>query len=226
MPRNPRLAKGGLIYHVHNRAAGGGRLFAGVRQYKQFEQVLAGAGERFRCRVLAYCLMPDHWHLLLWPRQDGELSEVLRWVTVTHVRRAHSQRGTIGAGSIYQGRFRSFPLQADEHFLPVARFVESHPLRSKLARRCENWRWSSLQQRVAGTDAAQPALAAWPVPRPRQWRRMVNGAQPEAELAAVRLCVQRGRPYGSDLWVARTVKRLGLESTVRPRGRPRKTATD
>ena len=222
MPRNPRSAKGGIIYHVHNRAAGGRRLFRGVNDYKQFEQVLAEGCERFSCRLLAYCLLPEHWHLLLWPRRDGDLSEVLRWATVTHARRMHSKRGTAGQGPLYQGRFRSFPVQADEHFLAVARFVEGHALRTKQVRSAEDWHWSSLHQRIAGADEVVVPLAKWPVPLPRQWRRRLNAAQPEAELGAVSLAAIRGRPYGSERWVTRTVKRLGLESTMRPRGRPRK----
>jgi putative transposase len=160
--------------------------------------------------------------LLLWPRADGELSEVLRWVTGTHALRLHSKRGTAGTGSIYQGRYRSFPVQADAHVLPVVRLIESHARRAKLVKRSEDWRWSSLWQRTTKEETDGPALSAWPVPVPRQWLRTVNAAIPQAELDALRLCVQRGQPFGSEHWVPRTVKRLGLESTVRPRGRPRK----
>jgi putative transposase len=88
--------------------------------------------------------MPNHWHLLLWPRRDGELSEILRWITVTHTQRWHAHHRTAGTGPVYQGRFKSFPVQTDAHFLTVARYVERNALRAKLVPRAEDWQWSSI----------------------------------------------------------------------------------
>src|SRR5688572_18565976 len=130
MPRRPRLAAGGLAYHVLNRRVGRLSLFEEPADYTAFEKILQEAVARTRIRVAAYCLMPNHWHLLLWPRQDGELSGVLRWITVTHAQRWHAYRQTGGTGPVYQGRFKSFPVQTDEHFLAVARYVERNALRA------------------------------------------------------------------------------------------------
>ena len=226
MPRNPRSAKGRIVYHVHNRVEGRKRLFRNAADYKQFEQVLDDVHASSGCRILAYCAMPDHWHMLLWPRRDGELSDVMRLLTVTHSRRVHASRGTVGKGPLYQGRFKSFPVQSDEHTLAVARFVEGHALRAGLVRRAQNWRWSSLHRRTQGKSQQRELLADWPVPIPRQWLAAVNRPQAEADLDALKLCVARGRPCGGDLWVKRTATRLGIESTLRPRGRPRKNPAD
>jgi putative transposase len=117
MPRRPRLTTGGLAYHVLNRRAGRLPLFEKSADYAAFEKILQEAVARTRIRIATYCLMPNHWHLLLWPRQDGELSDVLRWITVTHSQRWHAHRHTAGTGPVYQGRFKSFPVQTDEHFL-------------------------------------------------------------------------------------------------------------
>ena len=87
--------------------------------------------------------------------------------------------------------------------------------------RAEAWRWSSLWHRVHG-DAAT-VLDAGAVPLPRDWRRHVQAAQSEAELASLRRSVVRGAPFGEDAWQERTAKRLGLQSTLRPRGRPAKS---
>ena len=106
--------------------------------------------------------MPNHWHLLLWPRTDGELSEVMRWITVTHTQRWHAHRHSSGTGPVYQGRFKSFPVQTDEHFLTVARYVERNALRAKLVERAENWKWSSIC-RIARRDAKHADfLSPWP----------------------------------------------------------------
>lgn len=139
MPRRPRLAAAGLAYHVLNRRVGRLPLFEKPADYAAFEKVLQEAVERTRIRIAAYCLMSNHWHLLLWPRHDGELSDVLRWITVTHSQRWHAHRHTAGTGPIYQGRFKSFPVKTDEHFLTVARYVERNPLRARLVDRAEAW---------------------------------------------------------------------------------------
>lgn len=106
MPRRPRFAAGGLAYHVLNRRAGRLPLFEKPADYAAFEKILAEAQAQTKIRIAAYCLMPNHWHLLFWPRQDGELSEVLRWITVTHTQRWHVHHHTSGTGPVYQGRFK------------------------------------------------------------------------------------------------------------------------
>ena len=119
-------------------------LFETRTDYVVFEKILAGAHANSGIRIAAYCLMPNHWHLLLWPKRDGELSDVLRWMTVTHTQRWHAHHQTAGTGPVYQGRFKSFPVQTDEHFLTVTRYLERNALRAKLVKQAENWQWSSL----------------------------------------------------------------------------------
>ena len=221
MPRRPRLAVGDLAYHVLNRRVGRLPLFEKPADYATFEKILAEAHAQTRIRIAAYCLMPNHWHLLLWPRHDGELSEILRWITVTHTQRWHVHHDTAGTGPVYQGRFKSFPIQSDEHFLAVARYVERNALRAKLVKHAENWRWSSLWRRDQEDAKLAAWLSAWPVERPRDWISRINRPDNALELESLRLSVQRGRPFGEEAWVRRMAKRFGMESTLRPRGRPK-----
>mgnify|MGYP002402123062 FL=1 len=221
MPRRPRLAAGDLAYHVLNRRVGRLPLFEKPADYAAFEQILAEAQAQTKIRIATYCLMPNHWHLLLWPRQDGELSEVLRWITVTHTQRWHAHHHTAGTGPVYQGRFKSFPVQTDEHFLTVARYVERNALRAKLVTRAEDWQWSSLWRRDQRDETMTTWLSNWPVARPRDWLTRVNRPQSASELESLRTSVQRGRPFGEEAWVRRMVKRFGMEATLRPRGRPK-----
>ena len=172
-------------------------------------------------RLLAYCLMPNHFHLLLWPREDGDLSRFMRWLTMTHTQRWHAHRRTAGTGHLYQGRFKSFPVQSDEHFLTVCRYVERNALRAGLVERAEDWRWGSLWARRAKDDADRPVLTPWPIDRPRDWTSRVNRPFGPKEEEAVRRSIQRGQPFGSESWQAEVAARLGLESVLRPRGRPR-----
>ena len=221
MPRRPRLAAGDLAYHVLNRRVGRLPLFEKPTDYAAFEKILAETHDRTRVRIAAYCLMPNHWHLLLWPRRDGELSEVLRWLTVTHTQRWHAHQKTAGTGPVYQGRFKSFPVQTDEHFLMVARYVERNALRAHLVNRAEDWQWGSLWRRTQGNPHGTAWLSPWPMQPPRDWVARVNRPQTASELEALRTSVQRGRPFGDEGWVRRMAKRFGMESTLRPRGRPK-----
>jgi putative transposase len=212
-----------MIYHVLNRANARLPIFEDDDDFAAFERILSEGRERYDVRIVAYCLMSNHWHLVLWPKKDGDLSRFTGWVTLTHTQRWHAQRGSAGLGHLYQGRFKSFPIQDDEHFLTVCRYVERNALRAEMVRRAEQWRWSSLWRWRFGNREEKSLLSTWPVARSRLWVDHVNAPQDEAELAAIRRCVQRGQPFGDENWTKRTVIKLGLETTLRPRGRPRKT---
>jgi putative transposase len=221
MPRWPRAAPGGYVYHALNRGVARLTLFEKPGDYEAFERVLGEALQEHPTRLLAYCLMPNHWHFVLWPAQDGELTAFLRWLTHTHTQRWHAHYHTSGTGHLYQGRFKAFPIQEDDHLYTVLRYVERNPLRAGLVPRAESWRWSSLG-RGAGAGVADLHLHPWPVPRPRDWVEHVNRPETEAELEAVRRSVVRGQPFGGDDWQRQTAARLGLDFTLRPRGRPKK----
>lgn len=216
---------GGLVYHVLNRAAGRATLFEKDADYEAFERVLEQAYHRCGVRMLCYCVMPNHWHLVLWPRRNDELSEYMRWLTVTHTQRWHANHHTAGTGPLYQGRFKSFPVQDDNHLLRVCRYVERNALRAGLVERAEAWPWCSLMRRrqaKAGGGGVLLSPDQWPVEPPRNWVAVVNAAESGEELEALRKSVHRGAPYGHANWQRRMASRLGLESSLRPRGRPRK----
>ena len=227
MGRPLRAAEGGLLYHVSNHANGGLPIFETADDYELFLRVLNDARARRPMRTLAYCLLPDRFRLVVWPEADGELSEFVRWLTLTHTQRWHSGRKSIGAGHLYGGRYRSFPIQHDHHLWTVIRHVERSPVDAGLVDQAESWRWGSLARYtsalmgVPGLD-----LTPWPVARPRQWRKLVNTPLPADEAEAVARSVRRNQPCGDPAWQAATATRLGIESTLRPVGRPRKVNPD
>ncbi|MCK6457244.1 MAG: transposase [Phycisphaerae bacterium] len=220
MPRTARAAVGGLCYHVINRGNARMRVFDRDADYAAFVDLLARARQRVDARLLAFCLMPNHFHLVLWPRRDGDLGRYMQWLLTAHVRRYHSLRAGRTSGHVWQGRFKAFPIEQDAHLLTVMRYVERNARRAALVRRAEQWRWSSAWRGRPEHEAG--LLHAGPVERPRDWLRRLNTPQTAAEEQAVRRSVVRGRPFGGEAWVLRMAKRLGLESTIRPRGRPRK----
>jgi putative transposase len=222
MPRRKRQAPGGLIYHVLNRAVARIKIFRWEKDFLAFERTLEEARARVAVEVLAYCVMPNHWHLVLRPRRDGELSKFMSWLTMTHAQRWRTSHGTVGYGPLYQGRFKSFPIQDDGHLITVLRYVERNPVRSGLLSRAERWRWSSLWRRLEGTEKQRTLLSEWPVQRRGDWTDFVNKPQTAAEEAALATAIARSRPYGQEGWERAMAKRLGAESSLRPRGRPRK----
>jgi putative transposase len=221
MGRPHRAAQGGYIYHALNRANGRMTIFEDEADYAAFEEVLLQAVERTKTRLLAYCLMPNHWHLIVWPKKDGELSRFMGWLTLTHTQRWHAHHQSAGTGHLYQGRFKSFPIQEDEHFYSAARYVERNPLRAKLARRAERWRWGSLFRWQRGNAEDRELLSPWPLSRKSGWVDHVNAPQSDAEVAAIRHSIDRGSPLGDSDWSQQTVEKLDLQSTLRPRGRPK-----
>jgi putative transposase len=222
MPRTARAIEAGLIYHVLNRGNGRQMLFRKPEDFDAFERILAEGLSRYPVDLLTWCLMGNHWHLVLRPRTDEALADLMRWVGVTHVRRHHAHYHTTGGGHLYQGRYKSFPVQDDRHFLTLARYVEANALRAELVRRAELWRWCALAQRGQRRDDAILRPHEWPVDRPRNWTALVNEPLLPREVEQVRTSIVRDRPLGSDNWVRATAKRLGLEWTLRPRGRPKK----
>src|SRR5436305_874389 len=202
MSRSARVAPGGMIYHVLNRAGARLPLFRKDADYEAFERVMAEAMRLHPTRLLSYCLMPNHWHLVLWPRATGELSAYMRWLSNTHVRRWRQHWHSVGQGHVYQGRFKSFPVQDDRHYLTLLRYVEANPLRAGMVRRAEHWRWSSLS--AARTPDGRTLLHEGPLPKPRDWDKIVNEPLEAQALAAARASVKRGRPFGDPAWVKRT----------------------
>src|SRR5579859_361472 len=182
MPRTARSAVGGVVYHVLNRGNGRMGVFRKPGDYAAFLGLLQEGKGKASVELFGFCLMPNHWHLVLRPKRDGDLAAYLSWVTNTHVKRyrAHYKRTS---GHLYQGRYKSFPVRDDEYFLTLMRYVEANPVRGKLVGRAEDWGWSSL-----GCDGKLRAelLDDWPVARPRRWAAMVNEPLVEGERLRVK----------------------------------------
>jgi putative transposase len=220
MPRTGRAVEAGSICHVLNRGNGRMRLLHKPGDYRAFLHVLTQGLERYPVDLLTYCLMPNHWHLVLIPKTDTALARFMGWIGVKNVRRHHQHYHHQAGGHLYQGRFKSFPVQDDRHFLTLCRYVEGNAVRARLARRAERWPFGALAQRLE--RGADPPLSAWPVDRPAQWRGLVNAGLERADLAGLRRSVARGRPWGEEAWVRAAAARLGLGFTLRGPGRPAK----
>ncbi len=221
MGRALRTDVGDLVYHCLNRANARALIFKNKDDYELFENILEQAVEKYDMRLLSYCLMPNHFHLVLYPRKDGDLSKFMNWLTLTHTQRRHVLMGTTGEGHLYQGRYKSFICQDDTHFISLVRYVERNAKKSRLVKKAENWRWSSAWRREYGTAKQKSLLSKWPVQMPKDYLDLLNEEQGEDEEIAIEGAEHRGNPFGDSIWTEKIVSNYGLQATIRKRGRPK-----
>jgi putative transposase len=209
-------------YHVLNRANRRAELFHDPEDYRAFVALMSKAQARLHVPILAACLMPNHFHLVVRPEQDNDVARWTQWLFTTHVRHYHEKYQT--TGRLWQGRYKAFLVQDDHYLLTLLRYVERNAARANLVATAEEWRWGSLHWR---TLRERPlALANPPIVLPSWWTEYVNQPQTAAELEAIRLSVNRQRPYGDPDWVARNAMDAGLGQSLIDVGRPRKIRSD
>jgi len=222
MPRNARVDVGGEIYHVINRANGRLQIFDTNEDYQLFEQLLLETKELFDMRILAYELMPNHWHLVLYPKNDGDLGAFMHRLSNAHTRKVHARTNTNGSGHLYQGRYKSFLVDTGNYLLALIKYTERNSVRAKLAVLCEDWQWGSAWRRIHGTIQQKKLLDPIPVDMPDDYLNWINTAEKVDDLGMIRTSVNKGVPYGGGTWVEKMTSKYHLESTTKSPGRPRK----
>jgi putative transposase len=222
MPRTKRNCPAGEVFHVLNRAVARLTIFEKPEDYLAFIRAVDETWQIVPLPIFAMVAMPNHWHFVVRPETADQVSEFFRRLTVMHTMRWHAHYKTGGTGHLYQGRFKSFPIQSDGHLLTVMRYVERNPVRADFIELAEDWEWGSAHVRRRSPEERRWLAIPDDPPLPRSWRSRVNKVETEAELDAVRNSIKRGLPFGDSQWTKSSAVRLGLESTTRPRGRPRK----
>lgn len=221
MPRAIRTDIAGQIYHVLNRANARVQIFDNIEDYELFENILEEAVHRFEMRLLVYCIMPNHWHLVVYPRQDGDLSRFMSWLSNAHTRRWHIQKQTVGQGHLYQGRYKSFICKDDKYFLTLCRYVERNAKKANLVNLAQDWRWSSVWRREYGSKKQQEILTPWPLEATESYLSWLNEPQTASEEEAIERSIRKGNPFGDEKWVKEVVKKFNLEQTMKGVGRPK-----
>jgi len=218
MPRTARASVGGICYHVINRGNRRARVFHTQSDYREFVSLMQRSCLRVPMRILSFCLMPNHFHFVMWPYDDGDLSRWMHWLLTTHVVRYHKLQGT--SGRVWQGRYKAFPIEQDHHLLTVLRYVERNPVRANLVKNAVDWKWSSLGHQV--NAISQTFRNESPVTKPPDWIEFVNRPQTSEEVEALRRCSVKSTPFGSAHWTSKTADQLGLNSSLRGPGRPKR----
>ena len=216
MPRLPRVDIADYNYHVINRAIAKAQIFYTEKDYYAFDEIIEEAQFKYDMRIFSYSTMPNHWHFVINPKRDGDISKFMKWLTGTHTQRWHAFHETTGTGHIYQSRYKSFLIQNDKHLLDVIRYVENNPLRANLVKRAEDWKWSSLYKRLNGCKFLSPL----PTELPENYLKSVNENFSPDELKKIQTSIIRDRPLGKDEWMKKVVEKFKLQASMKPRGRP------
>lgn len=191
MPRPRRHTPPGSVLHVINRGNDRQRLFDTADDYEEFLKLMSWAKARSPVRILAYCLMINHWHQVLWPESGHAVSAFLHRLCTSHSIRRRKATGTVGEGHIYQSRYHSFAVVSERQYFNVLRYVEGNALRSGLVADARQWRWSSLAEREG---RSRGLLDNGPLPLPPDWATLVNEGLPLPFLMETRDSVKRTRP--------------------------------
>ncbi len=214
MPRRPRGELRGEIHHVLNRGNNRQTVFHDELDHTRFIDAMKAAKARVPIRVFGFTTMANHFHAVIQPRDIDTLSRFIHAWMSAHAQK-HNRRHQ-SPGHIWQGRFRAFPVQGDQHFLAVMKYVLLNPVRAGLVQDPYEYPWSSLYH----AEVTDP----WPVPVPtiKGWLR--EPLDPK-NLDAIRNSVNRQLPFGDTTWTKRTATAMGLPSPPPRRGRPPKKGT-
>ena len=201
MGRPLRPLDDGLLYHAINRGNDRQVVFADEPDHRAFLHSLAQTQLRYPFRLYGYCLMSNHFHLLVRPEPGITISRILQSLTVAHTWRFHRRHRSVG--HVWQGRFKSPVVQDDSHLWTVLRDIEANPLRARIVSDPSDYPWSSYP--AHGESAADPLLTPLPEwselgpdepTRRAAWRRKVTAEQPESEVQAIRQSLRGGQPFG------------------------------
>ena len=188
MPRRLRFLPAGSVHHIVNRGNDKKTLFESTRDFEDFLRLIAWAKQRANIRIVAYVLMRNHWHFVLWPAAEGQVQVFLHLLTTTHAVRRRRATGTVGHGHIYQDRYHAFGIWSETYYLNVIRYVEQNPLRAALVSSASQWRWCSLHERL---EDRHYILDDGPVPLPTDWRAIVEECLPQHIVDEIRRSLQR-----------------------------------
>jgi putative transposase len=211
MPRLRRAIVANYAYHILNRANRRAEVFHDAADYDAFVALMAKAQSHEPLPILAACLMPNHFHLVVQPTRAHSISQWVHWLCTTHVRHYHAKHST--SGRIWQGPYKACLVQTDQYLLTVMRYVERNALEARLVKRAEDWRWGSLRWRRSASAPLE--LTPSPLALPSYWSEFVNQPQTAAELAAIRKCVHRQTPFGDPAWVEEMTEQPGRFGTER-----------
>lgn len=222
MARKPRLDIPGRAYHVINRSVGRLQLFNEPQDYKLFLNVLMESWEIHQIDIYAFCIMPNHFHMLVRPKEVGDLQKFMHYLSSTYTRRLHIRTNTNGCGPVFQGRYKAIMVQDGKAFETIFRYIELNSVRAKLVQYSDEWEWCSSNARINNTKYNKILANLYEeIPSGSDLRNWIHGFMYEDALENIRVSINKGRPFGDNSWVELMCNEHDLLYTMRVVGRPR-----
>jgi putative transposase len=188
MPCHSRNLPAGSVVHVVNRGNDKKRLFVRARDFEDFLQLVLWAKGTCPVRIVAYCIMSNHWHFVFWVEVEWDVSAFLHRLTTTHSKRYRRATDTVGEGHVYQDRFKASTIFNERYYYNCLRYVEQNPLRANLVRGVKDWRWSSLAERLGHNRGI---LDPDPLGLPMGWLELVERPLPQCDADEIRNALKR-----------------------------------
>lgn len=194
MPRAARYSPPDSVHHVINRGNDRRCLFASPGDFAEFLDLIAWAKGQCPIRVVSYCLMPNHWHMVLWPEQPKAVTAFLHRLSTTHSIRWRKSTDTVGQGHVYQHRYHAFLIESETYYFRALKYVEANPARAGLVTSASQWAWSSLAERL-GIDRG--ILDPGPLPLPENWPEQVDEVMKPADLEDIHSRLRKRSPIAT-----------------------------
>ncbi len=225
MARQARVVISGLPHHITQWGNNREDVFFVDADRLAYLRLLCEQCEKHGVRVLGYCLMTNHIHLVATPAREDSLNLAMgrtHFLYAQYINRLHGR-----SGHLWQGRFQSCPMDG-AHAAAAMRYVERNPVRAKISRVPWTYRWSSAAAHIGRPDPAHLLdVEAWNDLIPRiNWKRMLTDGDDKETLAALRLNTQTGRPLASDSFLNKLERKLGRRLRPLPVGRPKKKKSE
>ena len=217
MPRIARLVVTGIPHHITQRGNYRQVVFSGKEDYRRYIEWLKEYHSKYSLSILAFCLMPNHIHVIVIPHKEDSLAKTFN---TCHMRYSqYFNKKQKARGHLWQGRFYSCPLD-EGHLYEAVRYVENNPVRAKLAKDARGWEFSSARHHLGCEKSMLPLADIKGYVDTGNWNAYLKEKCEPATIEKIKANTLTGRPSGSDSFVAGLEKRFGMRLRPLPEGRP------
>jgi len=220
MPRIARAVAVGYPHHVVQRG-NNNNIFFDEKDRWVYLYLLKKYSEKWACKLLAYCMMPDHVHLLIKPLRENSLPKTMQGVTLCYTQYFNKKYNKYGR--LWGSRYYSCTVDKGDHLWAVIRYIEQGPKRAGIVNLEEMYPYSSALEHVAGVADKVLDEEIFEEDRRSQYRDFLHSTPKDEEIEEIRYCTRTGRPFGSEIFVRTIGQRLNRNLMKQPRGRPRKS---
>ncbi len=216
----------GKVLHAMNRRVDRQTLFCTDEDYALFRSLMSEAVYKFNLRILEWVLMPNHWHMLIFPETKNQVSEFMHWLCGIHAKKWRAEKDNEGNGALYQDRFKAFLVKPGLHVDRLRNYLAMNPVKANLVDNPFDWIWGSAKRVHRDCLISTIPISKGPPPSPSDLKELLSTPLnlTETQIDRLEKSFLKGLPYGDDVWTEQMIEEYHLEHTLRKAGRPKSTA--